>query len=79
MARTVAGNEIILAMNRMIPPAISRNRMAWNGICFPDFTGLRFPDCPFVSRLGERKYRSAARMIFFQPTGPQGCLDTNTG
>ena len=32
MARTVAGNEIILAMNRMIPPAISRNRMAWNGI-----------------------------------------------
>lgn len=49
------------------------------GICFPDFTGLRLPDCPFVSRLGERKYRSAARMIFFQPTGPQGCLDTNTG
>ena len=45
----------------------------------PDFTGLRLPDCPFVSRLGERKYRSVARMIFFQPTGPQGCLDTNTG
>ena len=49
------------------------------GICFPDFTGLRLPDCPFVSRLGDRKYRSVARMIFFQPTGPQGCLDTNTG
>ena len=44
------------------------------GICFPDFTGLRLPDCPFVSRLGERKYRSVARMIFFLSTSPQGCL-----
>jgi len=42
---------------------------------FPDFTGLPFLDWRFwVARLGGKKYRSAARMIFFQPTGPKDRL-----
>ena len=36
---------------------------------FPDFTGVRSLDWLFfVARLGGKKYRSEARMIFFQPT-----------
>ena len=36
---------------------------------FPDFTGVRsFDWLFFVARLGGKKYRSEARMIFFQPT-----------
>ncbi|WP_373150512.1 hypothetical protein, partial [Bacteroides stercoris] len=30
--------------------------------------------CHDCARLGEKKYRSEARMIFFRPTGPKGCL-----
>jgi len=36
---------------------------------FPDFLGVRSLDWLFfVARLGGKKYRSEARMIFFQPT-----------
>ncbi|WP_370761562.1 hypothetical protein [Bacteroides clarus] len=45
------------------------------GMVFPDFTGFIPLDWPFfVARLGGKKYRSAARMIFFLPTGPKGRL-----
>lgn len=40
---------------------------------FPDFTGFSPLDWPFfVARLGRKKYRSVARMIFFSPTKPEG-------
>lgn len=39
------------------------------GMLFPDFTGVRSLDWLFfVARLGGKKYRSEARMIFFLPT-----------
>ena len=39
------------------------------GMLFPDFTGVRSLDwLSFVARLGGKKYRSEARMIFFRPT-----------
>lgn len=34
-------------------------------MCFPDFIGLRPLGLPFCARPGRKKYRSAARMIFF--------------
>ena len=40
---------------------------------FPDFTGVRSLDWLFfVARLGGKKYRSEARMIFFPATKPAG-------
>ena len=43
------------------------------GMLFPDFTGFSSLDWPFfVARLGRKKYRSVARMIFFSPTNPEG-------
>ena len=47
---------------------------------FPDFTGVRSLDWLFfVARLGGKKYRSEARMIFFQPTSPTGLPCTVSG
>ncbi|CUP91557.1 Uncharacterised protein [Bacteroides uniformis] len=37
---------------------------------FSRFYRLSKLGLPFCARLGERKYRSEARMIFFQPTQP---------
>lgn len=43
------------------------------GMLFPDFTGFSPLDWLFfVARLGGKKYRSVARMIFFPPTKPEG-------
>lgn len=44
---------------------------------FSRFYRLPTLGLPFCARLGERKYRSAARMIFFCPTSPQGRLAAN--
>lgn len=43
------------------------------GMLFPDFTGVRSLDWLFfVARLGGKKYRSEARMIFFPANRPKG-------